>query len=67
MDGGVQEPLADTPECRPDQDLNGDMILDNGECAAHGGDNVMFWAGDSDFTGFTRDQASVLDRALILR
>jgi hypothetical protein len=64
-DGSVYEPLEDTPECRPEQDLDGDG-LSAADCADHGGDNLMFWAKTTG-TELSAEQRAVLKRALILR
>lgn len=45
LDGTVNDPLPDTPECRLDRDRDGDGFLLPDECVGAGADNVMFWAG----------------------
>ena len=42
-DGSVLDNLADTPECRSDQDRDRNG-LDRSDCDGHGADNLMFWA-----------------------
>ncbi len=65
QNGAVYEPLADTPECRLDQDEGGDG-LSVADCQAHGADNLMFWAKTTG-TALTEQQRAVLRRALILQ
>jgi len=64
-DGSVYDPLDDTPECRPEQDRDGDR-LSVADCQDHGADNLMFWAKTSG-TLLTPQQIAVLQRALILQ
>lgn len=42
--GLIFDPLSDTPECKREiNDLNGDRIVDTGECRDLDGPNLMFW------------------------
>jgi len=66
-DGRVFDPLPDTPVCPIDHDQNGDGILDARECAALGGDNLMFATSDAEDTQLTPEQINVLRQALILQ
>jgi hypothetical protein len=65
VDGLVAEPLPDTPTCALTRDTNRDGSLDAAECAADGGDNLLFPTTDAG-TQLTHDQCDVLQRALIL-
>ena len=42
-EGDDFDPIADTPECPPNHDDNGDGVVDADECIGLGGDNFMFW------------------------
>jgi hypothetical protein len=64
--GVVFDPLPDTPSCPLSQDENHDGSLDAAECAAHGGDNLMFPTSDAGDT-LSADQRDVLRQALILQ
>jgi hypothetical protein len=64
VDGSACDPLPDTPVCR---DRNGNGLLDARECAAMGGDNLMFPTSDATDALLTPDQIAVLQRALILQ
>lgn len=64
-DGSVYEPLEDTPECRLDQDTEGNG-LSVSDCAEQGADNLMFWAKTTG-TILTEQQRAVLKRAAILK
>lgn len=64
--GVVFDPLPDTPACPLAQDRNGSGSLDAEECAAHGGDNLMFSTSDAG-DALTTEQCEVLRRALILQ
>jgi hypothetical protein len=66
-DGRVFDALPDTAVCPKSRDQNGDGILDARECAALGGDNLMFATSDATDTHLTPDQIAVLQRALILQ
>jgi hypothetical protein len=63
--GVVLEPLADTPECRPDRDLDGDGRVEVSECQGLGVDNLMFWAGLG--RAVSAQQKAVLRASLVLR
>ena len=67
VDGRVFDPLPDTPSCPIARDTNRDGALDAGECAAFGGDNLMFPTTDATDTRLTPEQIEVLQRALILQ
>ncbi|MEM9189132.1 MAG: hypothetical protein AAGF12_08140 [Myxococcota bacterium] len=62
--GFVLDPLPDTPECRSDDDLNGDGFLEPSECGGLGAENIMFWAATGD--AFSADQGSVVVRNPVL-
>jgi hypothetical protein len=64
-DGCVREVLADTPVCSASHDEGGDG-LDAADCAAHGADNLMFWAKTAG-TALTPEQIDVLRSAPILQ
>lgn len=64
--GSVWEPLSDTPECRPDRDLDGDGTLTVAECEGAGADNLMFWAR-TDATSLTDEQRRILAQAPLLQ
>lgn len=65
LDGIVNEPLDDTPECGRDHDADADGWLVAAECADADADNVMFWAAQG--TALSRQQADVMRRAYFLR
>lgn len=65
-DGTVLDPLGDTAACTLEDDRDGDGRLDANECAAHGADNLMFWA-DAGGTALSEEQALILRRALVLQ
>ncbi|MEZ4247993.1 MAG: M43 family zinc metalloprotease [Polyangiales bacterium] len=65
IDGTVLDPIADTPECGPERDTDGDGLLFEAECEGAGGDNFMFWAAQDDV--MTAGQGTVAGRALLLR
>lgn len=46
-DGGLFDPIADTPECRPAFDQDDDGELSAEECEDIDGRNVMFWVSGS--------------------
>lgn len=57
------DPLVDTPECTLAADTNGNKVVENAECAAHGNDNLMFWTpGAMPRSKITNDQRFVLLR-----
>jgi hypothetical protein len=64
VDGTAFDPLPDTPVCH---DSDGNGSLDARECAAKGGDNLMFPTSDASDSRLTPDQIAVLQRALILQ
>lgn len=64
-DGQIFEPLGDTPECPLTEDVNDDGILAPDECAAFGGDNLMFWTGSGEVVSPL--QRGVIDSALWYR
>jgi hypothetical protein len=65
IDGLVIDPLPDTPVCPISQDTDHDGNLDASECAAHGGDNLMFPTTDAG-SQLTPQQIDVLQHALLL-
>ncbi|MGE0792071.1 MAG: hypothetical protein AB7S26_40735 [Sandaracinaceae bacterium] len=65
LDGSVNDPHPDTPECRADRDTDGDGLLAPFECAGAGGDNLMFWAGQG--TVISPGQAEIMRRAYFVR
>jgi hypothetical protein len=64
VDGMTFDPLPDTPVCH---DSDGNGSLDARECAAKGGDNLMFPTSDASDSRLTPDQIAVLQRALVLQ
>lgn len=64
--GVVVDPLDDTPACPLAQDGDRSGSLDAEECAAHGGDNLMFSTSDAG-DRLSDQQCEVLRRALILQ
>ena len=66
VDGLVVDPLPDTPACTLQQDRDKSGSLDAEECAAHGGDNLMFSTSEAG-TQLTPQQAEILRSALILQ
>ena len=44
-DGRINDPFTDTAECRDENDLNADGVVDPMECEMLGADNLMFWTG----------------------
>jgi hypothetical protein len=64
--GLVFDALPDTPSCPLSRDANGNGALDAEECAADGGDNLMFSTSDAGDV-LTPDQVALLRRALILQ
>ena len=66
VDGLVVDPLPDTPACTLAQDRDRSGSLDAQECAAHGGDNLMFSTSDAG-TRLTEEQSALLRAALILQ
>jgi len=63
--GCVREALDDTPECRVEQDVDGDG-LGVTDCLEHGADNLMFFA-KTNGTELTPQQIEVLRSAPILQ
>jgi len=59
-EGTAFDPLSDTPECDNSRDRNGDGILDYGECAGVGAENLMFWAAGTEAKEVSNDQGFVL-------
>lgn len=64
--GVVFEPLPDTPACPVSEDRDGSGGLDAQECAAYGGDNLMFATSDAG-DQLSAAQGEVMRRALILQ
>lgn len=64
--GVVFDPLPDTPACPLTQDKDANASLDARECAAYGGDNLMFPTTDAG-DKLSEDQRAVLRRALLLQ
>jgi hypothetical protein len=64
--GVVFDPLADTPACPLARDSDKSGSLDAEECAADGGDNLMFSTSDAG-DRLSDEQCEVLRRALILQ
>ena len=65
LDGSVNDPLPDTPECRADRDTDGDGFLMFEECRGTGAENVMFWAGQS--PTLSPQQGTIMRRAMFVR
>jgi hypothetical protein len=65
LDGLVVEPLPDTPVCPIARDKDHNGSLDAAECAADGGDNLLFPTTEAG-TRLTKEQCEVMQRALIL-
>jgi hypothetical protein len=59
--GVVIEPIEDTPECRVENDADGDGMVSDSECRDAGADNLMFWAGSGE--ELTADQRRVVHRS----
>jgi hypothetical protein len=71
QDGMEFDPLADTPECPPRFDSDGDQTLTAEECAQAGSDNLMFWTAPDDDTTpqerLTPDQGFVIKRTVTVQ
>lgn len=65
IEGTVNDPFTDTPECRPDRDADGDGFLLPFECRGAGADNIMFWAGSG--TVLSDQQGELMRRAYFVR
>ena len=65
VNGLVIDPLPDTPTCPLSRDVDRNGSLDAAECAALGGDNLMFPTTDGG-SRLSPEQIAVLQRALIL-
>lgn len=66
-DGRLHDPIADTPECLPVHDVNGDGSLTAKECEHLDGFNMLFWTPVYDEGSFaTQDQISI-EQADVLR
>ena len=63
-EGTAFDPLPDTPECKGDNDDNGDGIVSYDEClgARKGADNLMFWAAGAEAEVVSDDQGFVVVR-----
>lgn len=59
-DGSRFDPLGDTPECGPDNDADGNGVMNTTECAANGSDNMMWWTLTADVATTSDDQGFVL-------
>ena len=66
-DGGQHDPLADTPECPPSADSDGNGRLSVAECAGLDGSNVMFWTLTEGSASLSADQSYVLRRNPIVQ
>lgn len=70
-DGRLHDPIADTPECPPSNDVNGDGILTVDECELLDGYNFLFWTpmyGDAFLAvqhEISSEQAMVLSHVVI--
>lgn len=66
--GTMQDLIADTPQCFPEQDLDHDTLVDMVECAGKGAENLMFWTYDfaKPPTVLTQGQGYVLSSALTM-
>jgi hypothetical protein len=64
--GVVFDALPDTAVCPIGEDHDGSGSLDADECAAHGGNNLMFPTSDAG-DALTEQQCEVLRRALVLQ
>ncbi len=65
LDGAVNDPHPDTPECRLDRDTDGDLMLLPSECRGAGAENVMFWAGTGPV--LSTQQAEIMRRAYFVQ
>lgn len=65
LNGFVIEPLSDTRRCELTEDADENHVLDSDECAAQGGDNLMFWSGLG--SKLSDQQREILRRSLVLR
>ena len=62
-EGNAFDPLPDTPECRNNNDRNGDGLVSYDECLnGKGAENLMFWAAGDDASDVSNDQGFVLLR-----
>ncbi len=68
QDGTVYEALPDTPECRIENDADGDGFVMAEECVGKGGDNVMFWvAAEVPQETLSPGQGRVLSSSMVAR
>lgn len=65
LDGAVNDPFTDTPECRRDRDRDGDGFLLPEECLGAGADLLLFWAGTG--TRISAQQAELMRRAYFVQ
>ena len=59
-DGGMHDPIDDTPECGKGSDGDGDGLLTAVECVGKGSDNAMFWQGTTPAANFSKQQGRIL-------
>ncbi len=60
-DGGLADPLADTPVCGISNDADGNGTVNTSECAGNGAENVMWWTLSPEGTpSLSSNQSTVL-------
>jgi len=66
-DGLLHDPIADTPECLPEHDINGDGSLTAKECEALDGFNMLFWTPVYEDGTFAKQDEISIEQADVLR
>lgn len=66
-DGQLHDPIADTPECLPEHDLNGDGTLTAKECEHLDGFNMLFWTPVYEDGVFAKQDEISIEQADVLR
>jgi len=64
-DGGMHDPLGDTPECPASNDADANGTVNTSECGGKGAENVMWWTLTSGDATMTADQGWVARRSPI--
>jgi len=59
-DGSQFDLLGDSPECGPENDADGNGVMNSSECAGMGAENVMWWTLTSGDATLTSDQGNIL-------
>jgi hypothetical protein len=65
--GAIHDPIADTPECPAEADVDHDGTLAPSECDGHDAANLMFWATARNATRLTAGQAELARRSALVR